>query len=164
MTPQFTTPCYVQVDDPKKRKEVCDKLEQMGYSLLPPPCTEDYRFSIRLNFAYLYVESRCSVPIYDLSNHKPSYIPVIDCGTNIPLFLVLAGMRSDTDRYQWFVFVDDIFEAVRDENGVDTGNRYKNHSKGEFVYCTYNDINLSNVRKATAAEIIEHFKQKGEKK
>lgn len=64
MKTQFTTPCYVRIDDAQQRKEVCEKLEQMGYLLLPPPCTEDYRFSVRLNFAYLYIESRCNVPIY----------------------------------------------------------------------------------------------------
>lgn len=148
MTTQFTTSCYIKIDDAQQRKEVCDKLKLIGYLLLSPPCKEDYRFSVRLNFAYLYVDSRCSVPIYDLSNHKPSYIPVIDCDTNIELFLDLAGMRKDTDNEQWFI------------------ESRKNH-KDKFMKCACNKAPKSTpsitIRKMTATEIINHHKQKGEK-
>lgn len=33
------------------------------------------------------------------SNNKPH---CIDCGENIDLFLAIASLRDDTDKYQWF--------------------------------------------------------------
>ena len=72
----------------------------------------------------------------------------IDCGTNEELFLAIAALRDDTDKYQWFV-----------------------NEKMEFVFCNQSelkhvidnsydwcDYSVSEFHKATVAELIEHFK------
>ena len=72
----------------------------------------------------------------------------IDCGTNEELFLAIAALRDDTDKYQYFV-----------------------NEKGMFVFCNQSelkhvidnsedwwDYSVSEFHKATVAELIEHFK------
>lgn len=71
----------------------------------------------------------------------------INCGTNEELFLAIAALRDDTDKYQWFV-----------------------NEKMEFVFCNQSelkhvidnneewcDYSVSEFHKATVAELIEHF-------
>lgn len=135
MTTQFTTPCYVRVDDKNKRKEICEKLEPIGYKI-----KVDYTNDINP----IVVASKLGI-LYDASRFKglPDFI---DCGTNTDLFLALAGMRSNTDYMQWF---------------TDGTHWYKNISQkkeigGKFIIDGYL------CHKATAAEIIGHFKQQGE--
>ena len=65
----------------------------------------------------------------------------IDCGTNEELFLALAALRDDTDRNQWFV--DDV-TGVWDRSESELPSRYMQ----------------LNGHKATAEEIVEHFKDK----
>lgn len=136
MTPQFTTSCYVRITDKDKRKEVCDKIEPVGYKI-----KVDYTEDINP----IVVASKLGI-LYDASSFKgvPDFI---DCGTNIPLFLDLVGMRSDTDKGQWFLRID----------------------TKEMGKCNTKDFSKSKLRqgfwrKATAQEIIEWHKQKGETK
>ena len=71
----------------------------------------------------------------------------IDCGTNEELFLAIAALRDDTDKYQWFV-----------------------NEKMEFVFCNQSelkhvidnsydwcDYSVSEFHKATVAELINYF-------
>ena len=66
---------------------------------------------------------------------------IIDCGTNEGMFLALAALRDDTDRNQWFV--DDVA-------GVWERCESELPSKHMQMYG----------QKATAEEIVEHFKDK----
>lgn len=72
------------------------------------------------------------------SDNKPW---CIDCGTNEEMFLALAALRDDTDRNQWFV--DDVA-------GVWERCESELPSKHMQMYG----------QKATAEEIVEHFKDK----
>lgn len=153
MTPQFTTPCFIRKNTPELRA----KLREIGWRIGITAIFREYGYlctDIMDNEVYAFIPTKEGINV-------PGYI---DCGTNEALFLDLAAMRSDTDKWQWFIFTDDIFEATRDENNADTGGRYKKHSEGDFVYCNYDDVRSSNVRKATAQEIIEWHKLKGETK
>lgn len=73
----------------------------------------------------------------------PGYI---DCGTNEALFLDLAGMRSDTDKGQWF---------------YDTIAKEMNYNNGAIDFDV--SVGWNGVRRATATKIIEWHKKKGEK-
>lgn len=153
MTTQFTTPCYVRVEDATKRKEICAKLQEMGYKSLQ---LEQDGYGERIvackNGAYCRFNTG-AVRIFR---------KYIDCGTDTELFLALAGMREDTDYMQWFIFNWDVIEGIYDENGRDTGGRIKVHSEGDMYLSFQSEIMSGVVRRATAEEIINHYKQKGE--
>ena len=70
------------------------------------------------------------------SDNKPW---CIDCGTNEEMFLSLAALRDDTDKNQWFV--DDI-AGVWERSESELTSKYMQ----------------LNGHKATAEEIVEHFK------
>ena len=72
------------------------------------------------------------------SDNKPW---CIDCGTDEEMFLALAALRDDTDRNQWFV--DDV-AGVWERSGSELPSKYMQ----------------LNGHKATAEEIVEHFKDK----
>jgi hypothetical protein len=65
----------------------------------------------------------------------------IDCGENVELFKALAAMNDGNDHYQWFVGTLNP-ELLELNNSMD--------DNGLFVESFF--------RKATAEEIIEHFK------
>lgn len=146
MTPQFTTSCYIKIDDAQQRKEVCEKLERMGYSYLE--CTHKCRPTLR-KILFTNGDKLFRVPISDAK----FICKGIDCGTNIPLFLDLAGMRSDTDLNQIFVQVNIGNDGV--ENAIV---RYFRCDRDK----SYNSLLVGVNRRATATEIINHYKQKGE--
>ena len=60
----------------------------------------------------------------------------IDCGTNEELFLAIAALRNDLDRFQWFV--DDFDDSI--------------WQKSEW-----NNANFTKAHKATVEELIKHF-------
>lgn len=73
----------------------------------------------------------------------------IDCGTNEELFLAIAALRDDTDKYQWFT----------------DGDKWILCPKTKFsTYWVYYhiDVNTDTIHKATVNELIEHFKTKEE--
>lgn len=65
----------------------------------------------------------------------------IDCGTNEKLFLAIAALRDDTDKYQWFV-------------GEGTREWYY----CEDDYCPKKFISADRWNKATVEELMEYFK------
>lgn len=74
---------------------------------------------------------------------------LIDCGMNEELFLAIAALRDDTDKYQWFT----------------DGDKWILCPEIKFsTYWAYNDvdINTDTIHKATVNELIEHFKDKKE--
>lgn len=75
----------------------------------------------------------------------------IDCGTNEELFLALAALRDDTDYMQYFICGDNFVLCDR-EDWLDMYSVLRSGNK-------YSIEELDNARKATAEEIIEHFKK-----
>lgn len=131
----FTTPCFVRVENPEKRKELIEWLKGIGYRIL---------FSAR----HSLIESELRY----ISAHKQGYVMAdsplscdewiesIDCGENIELFKALAAMNDENDREQWFV----------------------SNEGSEWAICkkTLNVYSGVLCRKATAEEIVEYFKNK----
>lgn len=65
----------------------------------------------------------------------------IDCGTNEELFLALAALRDDTDKFQWFISPEGIWAYNKNNDSISVSPKW---------------------RKATVYELIEHFKTKEE--
>ena len=78
----------------------------------------------------------------------------IDCGTNEELFLALAALNCENDYMQWFICMKEYL-----------GIGLRTVRVGEWQCCTEHyriSYSLSRLwRKATAREIVEHFKKTG---
>jgi hypothetical protein len=128
----FTTPCFVRVENPEKRKELIEWLELIGYKL------EYLR-----NDGVIVLTSENRVYVYGEAVHEiiKSDYDAIDCGKNIELFKALAAMNYENYREQWFVEEGKMFKCTSDKI-----NNYP--------------YNWPNTRKATVEEIVEYFKNK----
>lgn len=131
----FTTPCFVRVENPEKRKELIEWLCDIG---------RPHRKVVPLNvfpFIVAYDGWHDNVSIESLNIYQEKMPGLIDCCENIELFKALAAMNDENDREQWFVEEGRIFKC--------TSNKINNYS---YHWLT--------TRKATAEEIIEYFKNK----
>lgn len=140
----FTTPCFIRKNTETLRK----KLEELGYEILNSGNTtldahnydgKGSHKSIEEGKAIITSYGNLYGVIYNVDTVTKK--GRIDCGTNEELFLALAALRDDTDKFQWFI-----------------------SPEGIWAYNTNNDsISVSpKWRKATVNELIEHFKTKEE--
>ena len=148
----FTTPCFIRKNTPELRK----KLEELGYEILNSGNTtlDEHNYdgkgshkSIEEGKAIITSYGNLYGVIYNVDTVTKK--GRIDCGTNEELFLAIAALRDDTDKYQWFT----------------DGDKWILCPKTKFsTYWVYNDIdvNIDTVHKATVDELIEHFKTKEE--
>lgn len=135
----FTQACFIR----KNSKELIGMLEKLGYDYAEngagawfiPICQLDY-LGVNL-YSYGYY----------MGINGVWYNDWYDCGTNEDLFLALAALRDDSDKFQWFT--DGINWAFCDSNRFGS-------------YWVRNDakLNLDTIHKATPQELIEHFKDK----
>lgn len=143
----FTTPCFIRNNTEALRK----KLEELGYFNDSPEWTNN----CSIIWAYQYPMKGFDTPVYVIADsfdipfdkHSALCGKFIDCGFNEELFLAIAALRDDTDKYQWFT----------------DGNKWIKCSEIKFsTYWVYNDIdvNLDAIHKATVNELVEHFKEK----
>lgn len=138
----FTTPAFIRKNTPELRK----KLEGLGYLFIPNGWNE---WSIPIeNCEYLLCDTDTyqgnPISYYTGKVCKPNL--GIDCGTNEELFLVLAALRENTDKFQWFT----------------DGDKWILCPEIKFsAYWVYNDIDVSidTIHKASVNELIEHFKE-----
>lgn len=130
----FTTPCFVRVENPEKRKELIEWLEGIGYRILFSArhslIESELRYISAHKQGYVMADSRLSCD---------EWIESIDCGKNIELFKALAAMNYENYREQWFVEEGKMFKCTSDK--IDN-----------YTY------NWPTTRKATAEEIVEYFK------
>lgn len=86
------------------------------------------------------------------------YNHVVNCNDNEQLFLAVAAVRDDTDKYQWFVQGEDFYLC-----------RLPNFT--EYIHSLFitdkrldarNDINkfINSYHKATINELFKHFNEK----
>lgn len=144
----FTTPCFIRKNTPELRK----KLEELGYFNNSPQWTNN----CSIIWAYQYPMKGFDTPNYVIADsfdipfdkHSALCGKFIDCGTNEELFLAIAALRDDTDKYQWFTDGDLLFKCG-DEVCNETIEYYLN-KYGRKIH------------KATVNELIEHFKTKEE--
>lgn len=135
----FTTPCFIRKSTYKLRK----KLEELGYLNDSPEWTVD----CSIIWAYQYPMKGFDTPVYVIADsfdipfdkHSALCGKFIDCGTNEELFLAIAALRDDTDKYQWFTDGDLWFKCG--DEVCDEGRK---------------------IHKASVDELIEHFKIKEE--
>ena len=148
----FTTPCFIR----KNTQELRKKLEELGYEILNSGNTtlDEHNYdgkgshkSIEEGKAIITSYGNLYGVIYNVDTVTKK--GRIDCGTNEELFLAIAALRDDTDKYQWFT----------------DGNKWILCPEIKFsTYWVYNDVdvNLDVIHKATVNELIEHFKTKEE--
>lgn len=145
----FTTPCFIR----KNTETLRNNLEEVGYLNNSPEWTNN----CSIIWAYQYPVKGFDIPCYviadsfDIPFDKHSVLcgKFIDCGANEELFLAIAALRDDTDKYQWFT----------------DGDLWIMCPSIKFsTYCVYNDIdiNIDTFHKATVDELIECFKRKEE--
>ena len=147
---KFITPCFVRVPDPAKRKELAEWLRGIGYEACrcclfdgwnTLHCSTigevhgipDHDGDSGYNIGWFKAE--------DADKDHPSY----DCGENFELFMALAAMNDENDREQWFTDESGHFEKCRVEEANIVG--------WVMLYG-------KTPRKATADEIVEHFKKR----
>lgn len=124
----FTTQCFIR----KNTQELRRGLEELGYKMLFP-----------IEYDNLECSDNWVNDIKSLNDCNG-----FDCGTNEELFLAIAALRDDTDKYQWFTDGDLWFKCgdeVCNENIEYYLNKY-----GRKIH------------KASVDELIEHFKTKEE--
>ena len=148
----FTTPCFIR----KNTQELRKKLKEFGYNILNSGNTTLDAHNYDGNGSHKSIEEGRAIitsygnlygVIYDIDTVTKK--GRIDCGTNEELFLAIAALRDDTDKYQWFT----------------DGNKWILCPAIKFsTYWVYNDVdvNLDVIHKATVNELIEHFKIKEE--
>lgn len=115
---KYLQECFIR----KNSAELREKLAKIGYKICPC-CTFD---SSEWLSTMLYIDNNAVNPIERIEVHGIGYYdelfpfpkenrfeefvksnlmkekPEIDCGENEDLFLAIAALRDDTDKYQWF--------------------------------------------------------------
>lgn len=126
----FTTPCFIR----KSTYKLMYRLNELGYRLFGCELNEDLCIFTEPEYR-LY-----SVEFFSKISH-PDETDSIDCGTNEDLFLALAALRDDTDKFQWFISPEGIWAYNKNNDSISVSPKW---------------------RKATVNELIEHFKTKEE--
>lgn len=135
---KFTTPCFVRVEDAEKRKELAVWLSSIGRYVSPAVTSSDYHKDWVIVTEPYDPDLDGYVGIWAKTPKSPAFI---DCGENIELFKALAAMNDENYNEQYFVT-----------------------ELAGSSYCVHKNRNTNlayslTCRKATVAEIIEHFKK-----
>lgn len=143
----FTTPCFVRVENPEKRKELIEWLEGIGYKFLMR--------GLESNVLYVDVTSGCLLCAFESPVTQSEMVSkgYIDCGDNIELFKALAAMNDENDRKQWYAYTE--YPTNEGKNGV---RKFVFNEPARFD--SFVDVPSGYYRKATAEEIVEYFKNK----
>jgi hypothetical protein len=126
----FTTSCFIR----KSPYKLMNRLNELGYRLFGCELNEDLCIFTEPEYRLYSVEFFSNIP-------HPDETDSIDCGTNEDLFLALAALRDDTDKFQWFISPEGIWAYNKNNDSISVSPKW---------------------RKATVYELIEHFKTKEE--
>ena len=137
---KFTTPCFVRVEDAEKRDELLVWLKCIGYG----SCDFLWGNCIKIIRCWTTPKGVGKAVGYPCKQVRKTDI---DCGENIELFKALAAMNDENDREQWFTDTADDFCLCSSDRWSDEWQK----ENFEKYYCYW--------RKATAEEIIGHFKR-----
>lgn len=143
----FTTPCFVRVENPEKRKELIEWLEWIGYKFLMR--------GLESNVLYVDVTSGCLLCAFESPVTQSEMVSkgYIDCGENTELFKALAAMNEWNDLKQWYAYTE--YPTNEGKNGV---RKFVFNEPARFD--SFVDVPSGYYRKATAEEIVEYFKNK----
>ena len=147
----FTTPCFVRVENPEKRKELIEWLEGIGYKFL--------MWGLESNVLYVDVTSGCLLCAFESPVTQSEMVSkgYIDCGDNIELFKALAAMMDGPESTEQYLMATANLYVLK------RGKVKQLAAKGELLH---SDVIVkcggvfSSLRKATAEEIVEYFKNK----
>lgn len=119
----FTTPCFILKNTLQLRK----KLEGLGYRIGNEYCIDNNFLATDNN---------------EMFGIEEPYLPeecngYIHCGFNEELFLAIASLRDDTDKFQWFISPEGVWVYNKD-------------------YDSILEVSLK-WHKASVNELIEHF-------
>lgn len=163
MKPQFTTSCYVRVEDKNKRKEICDKLTKSGYIAI------NMAESIDSNYLFAFdgwISRLYGIGLRGEQGRKElEAAGFVECDS-VALFLDFVGMRSDTLNNQICICLIDYSYHPNYEQSSDMGEQIDLCVGDIFNYenADYSDHLMQHqFRRATATEIVEWYKHKGEK-
>ena len=145
----FTQKCFIRKNTPEIRK----RLDEIGRAFIENGHGE-WRIHVDKN-EYLFCgdEQFCDGRIYFYIGRVCKPIEGIDCGTNEELFLAIAALRDDSDKFQWFVMDAEIYTEISEGDWfIATDIKGGKHVGTQIdpLYC----------HKATVQELIEHFKNK----
>lgn len=140
---KFTTPCFIRKNTPELRA----KLEDIGYIKMLV-WTRETDICLKTSPMLEVVGTNDYAPkYYTFSSLQSKPDSLIDCGTNELLFLAIAALRDDSDTHQWF---------------IDKENKWlqcQRKTIREFIdIAVIRGYEVSDLRKATIPELIEHFK------
>lgn len=143
----FTTPCFVRVENPEKRKELIEWLEGIGYKFLMR--------GLESNVLYVDVTSGCLLCAFESPVTQSEMVSkgYIDCGENTELFKALAAMNEWNDLKQWYAYTE--YPTNEGKNGV---RKFVFNEPARFD--SFVDVPSGYYRKATAEEIVQYFKNK----
>ena len=135
----FTASCFIKKNTP----ELINKLIDLGY--VKALFDEEYTKS---DAHGLIVDQGDIAPLEHAMQEMELMFTYnfVDCGENEDLFLALAALRDDTDKWQLFIF-----------DGIDVPDYFL--QKGDMWICSLDNHLVENCHKATVEEIIEHFKE-----
>lgn len=147
---KFTTPCFVRVKDATAMRKLDMWLDKIGYDWKIDPKSE-----IKEGRHHVLDEDYVTRSLTVVCRRKTRMWTIhcaskraIDCGTDVELFKALAAMNDENCCEQWFV--NDLGFWQKAANGaIDLIGYTKDHQDVKHFF-----------RKATAEEIIEHFKLK----
>ena len=126
----FTQKCFIRKSTP----ELVNKLEEMGYNVVS--------FGVINIFNEKpYLLSDTNGGIYGMYDIEKG---CIDCRTNEELFLAIAALRDDSDKFQYFT------------NGVFWIKCSQLELKHELDN-NYEEFCVADFHKATVSELINHF-------
>lgn len=138
----FIQSCLIR----KNTKKLRDMLIAFGYKIPPKQFFED-RESGLLCRGKLAIGVPENSHEFNLDEYLKNNPFIIDCGTNEELFLALAALRKDSDKYQWFTDLSGHWEKCIYDEG------------SKFIWLDAN-LNFKNSYKATVKELINHFTNK----
>lgn len=102
----FTVKCFIEIPlmyEPAKNKRVhmgekiANKLKELGYTE-NIMCCESQKYIYIEDGTYTFIDSVDGLLIEARENFEYIY----NCGTNISLFIAVASLRDDSDKWQWF--------------------------------------------------------------
>lgn len=137
----FTKLCVIF----KKSADIISKLKILGYNI--NYINDDADF-IETSFINGHV----------LGVRKNEYVKselTIECGINEQLFIAIASLRNDTDKYQWF-----IYDTTKQSNITLPSYIWFICTEDKIEDMLYYNSQYIYAHKATVEELIEHFKNK----
>ncbi len=136
----FTQKCFIRKNTPEIRK----RLDEIGRAFIENGHGE-WRIHVDKN-EYLFCgdEQFCDGRIYFYIGRVCKPIEGIDCGTNEELFLSIAALRDDSDKFQYFTNGVFWIKCSQFELKHELDNNYEEFCVADF-------------HKATVSELINHF-------